>query len=671
MLCSVASATVPAYSQDRISQKDTTLHIDESIVTGIVGPTRRQDSSVPYTLISVAALEKGTSSNIIDKISKFPGISQITTGSGISKPVIRGLGYNRVVVIDDGIRQEGQQWGDEHGIEVDADNVGSAEILKGTASLMYGSDAIGGVLIMKSPEVNAGFHAGLSTSYQSCNGLASASFHFSRDKNGIIYAGRYSEKGAHQYRNSIDGIVPGSQFHERDASGMFGVKRKKWNSKVRLSYYDFTPSMTESESESSDLTYRKALPYQHIHHYKALSDNQVYIGNGCLGIIAGYQLNRRQEYEDGNTPGLDMQLGTFSFNADYLLPGSDGWKFRTGLSGLLQHSVNKGEELLIPDYWMNEEGMFFTVSKTMQKWLLEGGVRYDHRYAKSMAMEDKFNVFTRHFQNVSGSIGAVCRLSDAMMLRFNVSRGFRAPNISELSADGEHEGTFRYEKGNSALKPEVSHQADAGYELSLRRVSLSADLFINRISNYIYAGKTSDEKIENLPVFSYMSGAAVLKGGELTADWHPLSCLHIGTSFSYVSSRQLGKPVESRYLPFTPAPRSYSEIKYELPKFSRTVTEVNACVNYEYNFRQNRYYSAYSTETATPGYGLLGAELAADFCVRGRKFCSVVLFCDNITDEAYQSHLSRLKYAGYIDRTGRYGFYNPGRNFGVKLVFAI
>ena len=286
MLFCVASATVPAYSQDRVFQKDTTLRIDEAIVTGIVGPTRKQESSVPYTMIGAGALEKGASSNIIDKISKFPGISQITTGSGISKPVIRGLGYNRVVVIDDGIRQEGQQWGDEHGIEVDADNVGSAAILKGAASLMYGSDAIGGVLIMKSPEINAGFHAGLSSSYQSCNGLSSASLHFSGDGKGLVYAGRYSEKGAHQYRNSIDGIVPGSQFHERDASGMFGIKKKSWNSKVRFSYYDFTPSMTESEAETAGLTYRKALPYQHIHHYKALSENQIYIGNGCLGVIA-------------------------------------------------------------------------------------------------------------------------------------------------------------------------------------------------------------------------------------------------------------------------------------------------------------------------------------------------------------------------------------------------
>ena len=156
------------------------LNLNEVTVTGVTGDTKRKYATAPVTIISPKVLRATASTNIIDAIAHQPGVSQLTTGGSISKPIIRGLGYNRVVVMSDGVRQEGQQWGDEHGVEVDGSSVASVEILKGPASLMYGSDAMAGVVILHpQPTMAEGeMCANVSSEYQTNNGLIHYSLHF-------------------------------------------------------------------------------------------------------------------------------------------------------------------------------------------------------------------------------------------------------------------------------------------------------------------------------------------------------------------------------------------------------------------------------------------------------------------------------------------------------------
>lgn len=201
------------------------------------------------SVIQPVDLQARASTNIISAIAREPGVSQITSGGAISKPVIRGLGYNRVVVVNDGIRQEGQQWGDEHGIEVDGASVHSVEILKGPASLMYGSDAMAGVLIFHpSPVAAPGTVQGsISTEYQSNNGLVDYSLYASGNHNGLVWDARFSDKYAHAYRNKTNGWVHNSGFRERAASGMLGINRNWGYSRLKLSYYHLTPGIIEGE----------------------------------------------------------------------------------------------------------------------------------------------------------------------------------------------------------------------------------------------------------------------------------------------------------------------------------------------------------------------------------------------------------------------------------------
>ena len=164
------------------------LNLNEVMVTGVTGDTKLKYATAPVSIVTPQELRATVSSNIIDAISHEPGVSQLTTGGSISKPIIRGLGYNRVVVISDGVRQEGQQWGDEHGVEVDGNSVGSIEILKGPASLMYGSDAMAGVVILHAPALlpEGMMRANVGSEYQTNNGLFNYNLSFSGNQRGIV-----------------------------------------------------------------------------------------------------------------------------------------------------------------------------------------------------------------------------------------------------------------------------------------------------------------------------------------------------------------------------------------------------------------------------------------------------------------------------------------------------
>ena len=706
-LCTSATAHVMAINEaenDSIKHQpmtETDVKLNEVVVTGLTGSQKLKQSPAPVSIISPGQLEMQPSTNIIDAIAHEPGVSQITTGGGISKPVIRGLGYNRVVVVNDGIRQEGQQWGDEHGIEIDAASVHSVEILKGPASLMYGSDAMAGVIIFHSaPTLPKGdMKANFSTGYQTNNGLFDYSLNFAGHQGGFVWDTRYSGKMAHAYKNKYDGYVFGSSFREQAFSQLLGWNYRQGHSHLTLDYFHSTPGIVEGErdGETGGLLvpegynakgYGKPMPYQQIHHYKMVLDNSWFLGDGNLKLLLGYQQNRRQEFEEEENPnecGLDFKLHTVNYDLHYLSPEMNGWKFSTGINGMWQKSENKGTEFLIPAYHLFDYGVFANVSKEIGKWNISGGIRYDHRSLNSRELLEeeegeepslRFQAFKRNFDGVTGSIGLTYELMKDLNVKMNISRGFRAPNISELASNGVHEGTQRYELGNTDLKPEASWQFDLGMDYSSSIVSAELALFANRISHYIFSEKVADENgeavlIDNTPAYRFTSGDARILGGEASVDIHPIEHLHFGNTFSYVNSVQLHQPAESKYLPFTPAPRWVSDVKYEFICGGNTFDNLFVKFEVDCNLRQNHYLAASGTETATPSYTLLNVYAGTDIKCHARRILSLYISGENLTDRAYQNHLSRLKYLDTNMVTGRRGVYNMGRNFSMKVVVPI
>jgi len=680
------------------------LQLNELTVTGVTGDTKLKHATSPVSIVTPQMIRATPSTNIIDAISHQPGVSQLSTGGSISKPVIRGLGYNRVVVISEGVRQEGQQWGDEHGVEVDGSSVGSVEILKGPASLMYGSDAMAGVVILHAqPTLAEGeTRANVSSEYQTNNGLFGYNLSIAGNQQGFVWDAHYSDKMAHAYKNKYDGYVPGSQFRERAGRLMLGLNKDWGHSRITWVAYHLTPSIVEGERDevTGELecntdnvkTYGKSLPFQQVKHYKAVWDNSINLSSGYLKAIVGYQQNRRQEFEESaDDYELFFKLHTLTYDLRYVTKEFCGWKLSTGIGGMYQKSGNEGEEYLIPDYRLFDFGIYTTATKSLgDRWTLNGGLRYDHRRLHGDALEEdgkeRFVDFSRHFNGLTGSVGAVCNIDDHFNVRLNLARGFRTPNMSELASNGVHEGSIRYEEGNRQLKAEYSLQADLGLDFSSRYVSAQLALFANRIDNYIFTHRVPKVMKPGYLTFVYTQGDARLLGFEAGVDFHPVHSVHFSNSFSYVDAQLMNASADMKYLPFTPAPKWTSELKWELFHHSHTTinhqhttdaahrslfNNLYLAVGVDCYFRQSHIYSADATETATPGYALFNLSAGTDIQVRGKKLAELYITADNLLDKAYQNHLSRLKYADENRVTGRQGVFNMGRNITFKVVVPV
>lgn len=698
-------------NQDAVSDftlQKSAKEIDEVVVTAVTRASELKKIPVVIKSVDKNIINQNASTNLIDGLKNIPGVNQITSGAAISKPVIRGLGYNRVITLVDGIKQEGQQWGGEHGIEIDEFSVGKVEIVKGPGSLMYGSDGIAGVLNFISPKVaaNGKIENQLIANYQTNNNLIATSFSNKGNKNGFVWEGRLTNKLAGNYENKYDGKVLNSGFKELDGNLMLGINKNWGHSYFNVSSYNTTLNIVEGErdadgkftfinSNGDDVTatdedykgYKVGFPHQEINHLRLTSNNYFLLKNGTINADFAFQNNKRKEFADATNPDekeLFFDLNTFNYNVRYNLKETNNWETSFGIGGMQQSNTNKGVEALIPDYQFFDAGAFVFTQKTFNKNLtLAGGLRFDNRNVDAKEMledtEVKFAQFNKNYSGISGSLGLSYQLDKQSTLKLNLSRGFRAPNIAELSSNGIHEGTFRYEIGDINLKSEISHQIDAAYFLNSDHISFEFTPFVNFISNYIYTEKMQDangndviiDPSDPVPAFKFTQGNAQLFGGEIFLDFHPhpFDWLHVENSFSYVRATQNNRPENEKFLPFIPAPKYRGEIKTNFEKVNNTFSDFYAKFSVDHYFKQNNIYSAFDTETATPAYTLLSVGIGADIKAFGKKdFFNVFISGENLTDVAYQNHLSRLKYAPENSATGRMGVFNMGRNFSVKLM---
>lgn len=669
-------------------------------VTGISSATQLKRMPMQISIVSRKSIEQSTGSTLLDAITKEPGVSIVTTGPAIAKPFIRGLGYNRVVSINDGIRQEGQQWGDEHGLEMDEYSTQKIEILRGPASLMYGSDGLGGVInvLTNVPVASNTMQATILSSYNSNNSMWGKYANIAGNKNGFNWNAYGSFKNAKDYKNKYDGDVLNSRFNEKNWGGYIGLNKRWGYSHLIFSHFDQKIGMIEGERDDSGnlvldgyeldnelITSRSLLvPYQSVQHFKVALDNSFSLkAGGRITALIGLQRNQRREFGDVKEPHLPeayFDLKTINYHFAYQLPQSNNWKTSIGVNGMRQQNTNRAEEALIPNYSLWDLGVYTVVAKTWDQTTISGGGRFDTRSLNSRALyindDEKFTNFKKQFSNISVSLGATHNISDHVTIKANIGRGFRAPNISELAANGEHEGTNRYEIGNRELHSEVSTSVDWGLEVTTSHIDFSVAPFYNRINDYIFYNKvlTSggvDSLIDGAQVFQFNQQHANLLGIETRLDVHPhpLDWLHFENTFSWVKGT-FTTPVDGSYnLPLIAPAKLITELRGEFQHVSKVFS--NLYVKFEINTvsTQHRYFSGYDTETKTNGYVLLNSGIGSDIRIGGKNRCSIHLSLNNINDVAYQSHLSRLKYTDENPLTGRSGVYNMGRNFTARVLF--
>lgn len=675
-------------------------------ITAVGSATSVRKAPIPITRVNKTELLSTPSTNIIDAISRQPGVSQLSTGPAISKPIIRGLGYNRLVVINDGVRQEGQQWGDEHGIEIDENSVSRVEIVKGPASLIYGSDALAGVIniITTNPVPVNTIKANVLSSYNTNNKQRSFFGSVGGNHNGFNWNGWGDFTAAADYKNKYDGPVWNSKFNNKNFGGYVGYNgawgfshliASSFNQRLgiieggRDNNGNFIKALpngvdgapTENDFNSTD----PFIPYQHIRHFKLIADNSFKAGSGRITLNLAWQRNQRQEFGNPDDPAeksLYFDLKTFNYSTAYHFNDKKGWTTSIGISGMQQGSQNKGAEVLIPEYNLFDVGAFVYSQKTIDKTTLSGGLRFDNRSLNSKEFIEgsgvKFPGFKKNFSNVSASAGLSYAATQNFVLKLNLARGFRAPSIPELASNGAHEGTNRYEYGDPNLKSETSWQGDLGFEVNSEHILFNAAAFYNAINNFIFYTKLSgangsdslvlvDQSL--IPAYKFEQRTAHLAGFEAMADLHPhpLDWLHWQNTISYVRGT-FKEPIEgNKNVPFIPATRWLSELKAELLSKGKSIRNLSVYFEVDHTFNQNKPFTTYGTETATPGYTLLNAGITANINTKDKTLFTVYLLGNNLADVAYQNHLSRLKYTDVNPVTGRQGVFNMGRNFSIKL----
>lgn len=658
------------------------IETNEVVVTGTLVTAQSRRNSTSVSVVSKDELQ-GNATNLIDALARqVPGLSQITTGQGISKPVIRGLGYNRVVTVSDGVKQMGQQWGDEHGIEIDQNQPDRVEVLRGAASLMYGSDAIGGVINILEPNVptSGQIKGEVLSSYSTNNGLTNSSVMLTGNENGFVWRGRGSYQNAYSYHTPAGRYI-NSGFNNSNFSGMLGMNKQWGYSHLNFSY--MKNNIGFHEADPGDLLYNDSksrtldFPRQDIRHYKLALNNNFVLGGGNLKLDLGYQKNQRRELEEA-TPSLFFDLNTYSLDAKYYLSEKNGWQHVFGISASQEHSVNKGTEFLIPAYDQIELGAFGYAKKTWGENTFNMGLRYDYVDNKGKQLiiddEEQFAGFKNRFGNVSGALGYTHIFSEDLNFKANAGSAFRAPNPAELGSNGVHEGTFRYEIGNEDLKPERSYQADATLEFGHSIVTGSIGIYENYIHNFIYASTTKgdtktvvgeDGDPQTYDVYRYGQVNANLYGVEGSLNFHLMNWIHLDNTFSYTHAQNnsFDRPLAS-----IPAGVLHNTLRLE-PK----VTGLHAfylSVGLDNYFKQNRFDDTF--ETGTDSYTLLNAGIGTTLRL-GPQHLKVFATASNLTNKRYYDALSRLRPGRLSQEDPNFGVYNMGRNitFGVYLPLSI
>ncbi|AXP83089.1 Heme/hemopexin utilization protein C precursor [Mariniflexile rhizosphaerae] len=615
---------------------------------------------------TIANLKANGAVNLADGITNIAGVESVTTGLSIGKPVIRGLSSNRVLVYAQGVRLENQQFGDEHGLGLSDSGIESVEVIKGPASLLYGSDALGGVLYInpekfaQSNTSNADFNGNYFSNTQGFS--TNAGYKSSDDHFKFLFRGSLTEHADYKtntYR------VTNTRFKEQDFKAGIGYQKEDFKTEFRYNVNHSKLGIPEEIGEQST-SKTPLLPFQDITNHVFSSKSSVFFNDSRLDINLGYIYNDRKEFEEHHheeegeeeeheeeledeneilEAALHMKLKTANYDVKYNLPKLGKFETIVGIQGMNQVNTNYGEEQLIPNATTNDFGVLATSHIHFEKADVQLGARFDNRTI------DVATGLQKNFNSFNGALGLKTDIAKKVTARINLATGFRAPNLSELTSDGSHEGTNRYEIGNENLESEQNFQTDIALEFKNEHVEFFVNGFYNTINNYIYLSPNG-ESIDGDPVFVYLQNDANLYGGEvgLHIHPHPLDWLHMESSFETVT----GKQTDDSYLPLIPANSvtNILRVEFERPWLKKAYSFVKLTTT----FNQN---NASAFETNTAGYSLLSAGLGGSFNLFKNE-ATVTLSGTNLTNKTYVNHLSRLKPDG---------IFNMGRNINIGLTY--
>lgn len=644
-------------------------HIAIDEIEVIVYQNALKRSQINYfELKTVDKLNLIPQTNLGQMIENIPGVYNLSTGPGVSKPVIRGMQGSRVITLLNGVRMEGQQWGGDHGMGISDLGIGTVEILKGPASLRYGASAIGGILFLNNqPFVSQGAHQIQLISQFETNTLGTSNsilYNGSNSKLNMLVGSRFVSHADYQTPSQL--FVKNSRFQELDAKFSIAWHKGVWVSNLK---YDLSKSIIGIPGHSHDSVYtqmdflsnqqlrKKTLPYQYLDNHVASWENKLIFKKHSFQLVTSFTMNQLVEHEEKYfTPAMQINTYNLPYRLHVNSKISKSVQFDYGLQGMYLQQLNapNAKERLAPDASKLDNGLYFISTWTKNYWKLQGGLRGDLRILNS-SVDSKFTqTFSNTFSGLNFHIGGTLSIKSKSKLRLNMSTGYRIPELSELLSNGVHHGTMRYEIGNRNLTTEKAIQLDLAYKYTGDHLSIVVNPFLTQIRDYIFILPT-DSIISGLQVYNYaQSNSQIMQlGSDIGIHYHPhfAHILHIESAFSYLYVISQNKNQYS----LIPQPKWSNSVILKFNMNSKFKLD-NAVLKYNYFLAQNQ---VATFEKSTSDFGILDAGL--QFSITSKK--TPVVFqmgIKNITNNSYINHLSRLK---------RVGIVSPGRSYYIKLVF--
>ncbi|MBC7893736.1 MAG: TonB-dependent receptor, partial [Sphingobacteriaceae bacterium] len=660
------------------------VHLQDVVVTA----RRNVPSTQARTELSGAALDRSRGQSLGEALKAVTGVTTLQTGSAISKPVIHGLHSNRVLILNNGIRQEGQQWGAEHAPEVDPFVAKKISVLKGAAGVRYGADAVGGVILVEpdplpdtsgvSGEINL---VGFSNGRQGvASGLVQGGLGewrgFGWRAQGTAKRGGDVSTG--DYRLVNTGI------RELNFSLAAGYRARRAGAEVFFSQFNtqvgiFSGSHIGSTTDLAAalqsprprpeytpdaFSYRLDRPYQDVRHtlLKTRTTWQPEPG-GTLTLTLARQFNYRAEYDitrQSNAAQQRFRLTTYTSEALWEHPRiGKRISGSVGLTGLLQENRSSGLQLalplsrtvLIPNFRQTTGGVFFIERLVLPRWELEAGLRLDGRRLKTFqkrfatAVSSEVSETTRLNHNVSGTVGAIFTVKEGLTARFNAGSAWRPPTVNELYSEGVHHGAATYEEGDARLSPETAYNASLTLNYANPRMAAEMTLFNNYIQNFIYLQPQDSARLTvrgAFPYFRYTQVDATFRGFDASLSALLTKYLTLTSKYAFLRVRDVRN---DRFLVSIPANRWENGLRYAFPKRRAYIGLGSLFVA-----RQTRVEPGSDFAPPPPAYWLWNAEAGLTLKTANRPL-DLSLSVSNLFDVSYREYLNRFRY--FADELGR------------------
>lgn len=627
-------------------------------------------------------IRENRGSSLMTSLEKLPGVQAMSIGQGLSKPMIRGLSFNRVAVSENNIKMEGQQWGADHGLEIDQFSVEQIEIIKGPSSLRFGSDALGGVVQIKphalaAPgqiETEAGFIA------RSINQLLGYSLRARMRKKSFFAYARFTYTRFSDYKVPADSFyynryrfaIPDKKLNNTAGLEQNGYLTAGWlgdwgklsvsvsNVFSKTGFFPGAHGIPSADKLIDDGDARNiSLPFQQVNHLKLSTNGFLALGKNQLLLNLGFQQNHRQEWSRFHShypqqtapqknPDLELEwfLDTYSGNLAYQAK-SLRQRFDIGVSAVYQENTIGGYTFLLPAYQKFGAGVFFVHEFSLsEKFSLNYGLRYDigridlDFYRSPYTDRVKSPDFSGLYNDVSWGAGLLYKPNSALMLKLNTAKSFRMPGASELGSNGIHHGSFRYELGDTTLTSEYAYQLDFEVEFRKGKWFAAFSPFAGYFPNFIYLNPTGSylmpdgseiEEADAGQVYRYVQSEAYRYGAEVQVGYQLSRLFKLDAQVEYVFTTDGVYPI-----PFTPPMQLVLGVDHDLPAywkklhFARFRIEMIAAAKQDQVARN---------ELVTPGYQVFNFSFSTK--VLTRYFPLGIDFqWQNMLNAKYYNHLS-------------------------------